>query len=215
MAKVEEPQFDILFKLLLVGDSGVGKSSLLIKFTDGVYSDNRSATIGVDFKIKTLNINGKIVKLQIWDTAGQERFRTITSSYYRGAHGIILVYDVTSRQTLLNLKQWLSEVDKNAKSGVKKILVGNKADLKRGVPKEQAEEFAKSLHVELIETSAKDSLNVDNAFFSICKQLVEAEQPNKERIDTNDPVARANAANTNLINLNNNSKHKHKTDCSC
>lgn len=213
-AKVEEPQFDILFKLLLIGDSGVGKSSLLLRFADGVYVDNQSATIGVDFKIKTLEIGGKVVKLQIWDTAGQERFRTITSSYYRGAHGIILVYDITSKESFSNLRQWISEVDKNAKKDAKKILVGNKYDLKRDVTIQAAEDLARSLHVSLIETSAKDATNVENVFITICTQLMNTSD-SEEEIDNNDPVARANAKNVNLVDLNNNSKQKHKLDCSC
>uniref|UniRef100_A0A7N4V4I6 Uncharacterized protein n=1 Tax=Sarcophilus harrisii TaxID=9305 RepID=A0A7N4V4I6_SARHA len=102
---------DYLFKLLLIGDSGVGKSCLLLRFADNKYSDDYACTIGVDFKIRTIQLNGKIVKLQIWDTAGQERFHTITSSYYRGAHGVILVYDVSSLESFVNVKQWLVEVE--------------------------------------------------------------------------------------------------------
>ena len=100
-------EYDYLFKIVLVGDSGVGKSSLVLKYTDDVYNDNFISTIGVDFKIHTININGKQVKLQIWDTAGQERFKSITASYYKGAHCIIFVYDITDSQSFLNLKKWI------------------------------------------------------------------------------------------------------------
>ena len=103
------PDYDYLFKLLLIGDSGVGKSCLLLRFADDTYTESYISTIGVDFKIRTIELEGKTVKLQIWDTAGQERFRTITSSYYRGAHGIIVVYDVTDESTFANVKQWLQE----------------------------------------------------------------------------------------------------------
>ena len=101
-------EYDYLFKLLIIGDSGVGKSCLLLRFADGTYTDSYISTIGVDFKIHTVNLDGKIIKLQIWDTAGQERFRTITSSYYRGAHGIIVVYDVTDQDTFSKLLSTMS-----------------------------------------------------------------------------------------------------------
>uniref|UniRef100_A0A452XJS4 Uncharacterized protein n=1 Tax=Aegilops tauschii subsp. strangulata TaxID=200361 RepID=A0A452XJS4_AEGTS len=125
----KDKKSDYLFKLLLIGDSSVGKSCLLLRFADDAYVDTYISTIGVDFKIRTVELDGKSVKLQIWDTAGQERFRTITSSYYRGAHGIIIVYDVTDRESFNNVKQWLSEIDRYASDSVCKLLVGNKCDL--------------------------------------------------------------------------------------
>jgi len=122
-------EHDYFFKILLIGDSGVGKSCLLLRFADDSWTDTHISTIGVDFKIKTLNIDGKTIKLQIWDTAGQERFRTITSSYYRGAQGIILVYDCTDQESFANVKQWMGEIDRYACENVNKLLVGNKTDL--------------------------------------------------------------------------------------
>ncbi|KAL8554034.1 hypothetical protein ACS0TY_002317 [Phlomoides rotata] len=122
-------EYDYLFKLLLIGDSSVGKSCLLLRFADDSYVDSYISTIGVDFKIRTVELDGKTIKLQIWDTAGQERFRTITSSYYRGAHGIIIVYDVTEMESFNNVKQWLNEIDRYANDSVCKLLVGNKCDL--------------------------------------------------------------------------------------
>jgi len=160
------PEYDYLFKLLLIGDSGVGKSCLLLRFADDTYTESYISTIGVDFKIRTIDLDGKTVKLQIWDTAGQERFRTITSSYYRGAHGIIIVYDVTDKESFNNVKHWISEIDKYAADGVNKLLVGNKCDLasKKVVAYDEAKELADSLGVRFMETSAKNAHNVEQAF---------------------------------------------------
>ncbi|KAI8325153.1 GTP-binding protein ypt1 [Martensiomyces pterosporus] len=167
------PEYDYLFKLLLIGDSGVGKSCLLLRFADDTYTESYISTIGVDFKIRTIELEGKTVKLQIWDTAGQERFRTITSSYYRGAHGIIVVYDVTDNETFGNVKQWLQEIDRYASEGVNKLLVGNKCDLAdaRQVDYTAAKEFADGLSISFLETSAKDSTNVEQAFLTMAKQI--------------------------------------------
>jgi len=166
-------EYDYLFKLLLIGDSGVGKSCLLLRFADDTYTESYISTIGVDFKIRTIELEGKTVKLQIWDTAGQERFRTITSSYYRGAHGIIVVYDVTDNETFTNVKQWLQEIDRYASEGVNKLLVGNKSDLtsKKVVEYTVAKEFADQLNVPFLETSAKNATNVEQAFLTMAKQI--------------------------------------------
>lgn len=167
------PEYDFLFKLLLIGDSGVGKSCLLLRFADDTYTESYISTIGVDFKIRTIELDGKTIKLQIWDTAGQERFRTITSSYYRGAHGIIVVFDVTDLESFNNVKQWLHEIDRYASENVNKLLVGNKCDLtsKRAVTTEQAKEFADSLGIEYLETSAKNATNVEKAFTTMAAQI--------------------------------------------
>jgi len=167
------PEYDYLFKLLLIGDSGVGKSCLLLRFADDTYTESYISTIGVDFKIRTIELDGKTIKLQIWDTAGQERFRTITSSYYRGAHGIIVVYDVTDQESFANVKQWLHEIDRYACENVNKLLVGNKSDLssKRVVAYDTAKEFADNLGIEFLETSAKNADNVEQAFMTMAAQI--------------------------------------------
>jgi len=167
------PEYDYLFKLLLIGDSGVGKSCLLLRFADDTYTESYISTIGVDFKIRTIDIGGKTIKLQIWDTAGQERFRTITSSYYRGAHGIIVVYDITDQVSFNNVKQWLQEIDRYACENVNKLLVGNKSDLvsKRAVETATAKSFADELRIPFLETSAKNATNVEQAFLTMATEI--------------------------------------------
>lgn len=166
-------EFDYLFKLLLIGDSSVGKSCFLLRFADDAYVDSYISTIGVDFKIRTLEMDGKTIKLQIWDTAGQERFRTITSSYYRGAHGIIIVYDITDMESFNNVKQWLSEIDKYANDSVCKLLVGNNCDLaeSRVVDTAVAQAYADEIGIPFLETSAKESINVEEAFLAMSSAI--------------------------------------------
>ncbi|XP_051995366.1 ras-related protein Rab-35-like isoform X2 [Xyrauchen texanus] len=137
-----------LFKLLIIGDSNVGKSSLLLRFADNSFSGSYITTIGVDFKIRTVEIDGERVKLQIWDTAGQERFRTITSTYYRNTHGVIIVYDVTNPESFINVKRWLNEISQNC-DNVCKILVGNKNDdpSKKLVDAQDALRFGESVNM--------------------------------------------------------------------
>jgi len=169
------PEYDYLFKLLLIGDSGVGKSCLLLRFADDTYTESYISTIGVDFKIRTIEQGGKTIKLQIWDTAGQERFRTITSSYYRGAHGIIIVYDVTDQESFNNVKQWMQEIDRYGTDNVRKLLVGNKCDLEtsRVVSFEDGQNFAESIGIPFAETSAKNGIAVEEAFNQMAAEIKE------------------------------------------
>jgi Ras-related protein Rab-1A len=153
---------------------------MLYRFTDDVFSESFISTIGVDFKIKTININDSRCKLQIWDTAGQERFKTITSSYYRGAHGIILVYDVTNEASFKNLTKWLTEIDRYTDNKVIKIIVGNKIDSNDNVcvTYEQGEEFAKFANLELFYVSAKNNVNIDTVFVRLC-EIIKSNSINK------------------------------------
>uniref|UniRef100_A0A674BS74 Ras-related protein Rab-35 n=1 Tax=Salmo trutta TaxID=8032 RepID=A0A674BS74_SALTR len=157
--------YNHLFKLLIIGDSNVGKSSLLLRFADNSFSGSYITTIGVDFKIRTVDIDGERVKLQIWDTAGQERFRTITSTYYRNTHGVIIVYDVTNPESFVNVKRWLNEITQNC-DNVCKILVGNKNDdpSKKQVDSHDAMRFGESVGVRVFETSAKENINVEESW---------------------------------------------------
>jgi len=178
--------YDHLFKLLIIGDSGVGKSSLLVRFADNQFSGNYITTIGVDFKIRTIELNGERVKLQIWDTAGQERFRTITSTYYRGTHGVIVVYDVASGDSFANVKRWLHEINQNC-DDVNRILVGNKCDDpdRRVVLKEDATRFSNQMGIQLFETSAKENINVEEMFRAITNLVLSSKKAQRETLGDN------------------------------
>ena len=175
------PEYDYLFKILVIGDSGVGKSCLLLRFSDDKFNESYISTIGVDFRIKTVNFEDSTAKLQIWDTAGQERFRTITSSYYRGAHGIIVVYDITDEKSFKSVEMWLGEISKYANEGVAKMIVANKSDMEesRAVSVEKGSELAKKLQVPFIETSAKASINVEKAFLLMAEEIKKTSKTRK------------------------------------
>jgi len=171
----KDEDYDFLFKVVLIGDSGVGKSNLLSRFTRNDFSAESKSTIGVEFATRTINVESKVVKAQIWDTAGQEKYRAITSAYYRGAVGALLVYDITRTPTFEHLERWLSELLDHADKDIRVMLVGNKSDLRhmRTVTTEQATEFAQKHKLSFIETSALDQTNVEQAFTDILKQIYE------------------------------------------
>ena len=183
--------FDLLFKVLLIGDSGTGKSCLLIRFADDQFSDNYISTIGVDFKIKTITVDGKTVKMQVWDTAGQERFRTITASYYRGSNGIILVYDVTNRDSFDHVSYWMQEVDRLAATDVCRLIVGNKSDLtdKRVVSTQEGEALAQQYGISFLETSARDNTNVDEMFTAMAKAMRKKQGVTTDEDAGHNPIA--------------------------
>ena len=154
-------------------DQSVGKTSIISRFMYDKFDNSYQATIGIDFLSKTMYLEDRTVRLQLWDTAGQERFRTITSSYYRGAHGIIVVFDVTDQESFNNVKQWLNEIDRYANESVNKLLVGNKCDLedKRVVEEATAKAFAEEIGIPYIETSAKNATNVEEAFMTMAAEI--------------------------------------------
>ncbi|KAL1114774.1 hypothetical protein AAG570_007598 [Ranatra chinensis] len=170
-----EDAFDFLFKIVLIGDCGAGKTCVVQRFKTGNFVERHGNTIGVDFSMKTVSIDSKKVKLQIWDTAGQERFRTITQSYYRSANGVIIVYDITKKSTFLNLHRWIEEVRRYTASNVLLILVGNKCDLESLREVEFSEVQAMCEYVPeilyVMEASAKDNTNIEDAFMGLATEL--------------------------------------------
>eukprot|EP01138_Halocafeteria_seosinensis_P016515 gb/GECG01016846.1/.p1 GENE.gb/GECG01016846.1/~~gb/GECG01016846.1/.p1 ORF type:complete len:212 (+),score=25.86 gb/GECG01016846.1/:1-636(+) len=170
--------YEHLFKVLLIGDAGVGKSSILLRFSGDEFDAMQQPTIGVDFKVSMMNVDDKRVKATIWDTAGQERFRTLTSSYYRGAHGIVFVYDVTRPETLENLGHWLEEVKLYCRDGGKnvvKLLVGNKVDIgaERQVSSSEGQSWARSHGMLFIEASAKTKQGIQSVFDELMRKIIE------------------------------------------
>ncbi|KAJ5493421.1 Ras-related protein Rab-11B [Penicillium diatomitis] len=160
-------------ELVLIGDSGVGKSNLLSRFTRNEFNLDSKSTIGVEFATRSIQVDSKTIKAQIWDTAGQERYRAITSAYYRGAVGALLVYDISKHQTYDNVNRWLKELRDHADSNIVIMLVGNKSDLRhlRAVPTEEAKQFASENNLSFIETSALDASNVELAFQNILTEI--------------------------------------------
>jgi small GTP-binding protein len=171
-------KYDHLFKLLIIGESGVGKTCLLLRFTDDSFTANHLTTIGIDFKIKIINLEEKQIKLQVWDTAGQERFRTITKTYYKGAHGIILTYDVTDENSFKNIRNWVKQIEQNAQSNVCKVLVGNKCDREdRKISYEEGAKLASEFKMQFFETSAKSNYNVNETFTFLTKEILNTSDP--------------------------------------
>ncbi|XP_047332227.1 ras-related protein RABA1f-like [Impatiens glandulifera] len=168
-----DDDYDYLFKVVLIGDSGVGKSNLLSRFSRNEFSLESKSTIGVEFATRSIQVDDKIVKAQIWDTAGQERYRAITSAYYRGAVGALVVYDVTRHVTFENVARWLKELRDHTDTNIVIMLVGNKADLRhlRAVSSEDAKAFVEREKTFFMETSALEALNVEDAFTEVLTKI--------------------------------------------
>ncbi|XP_043276818.1 ras-related protein Rab-43 [Venturia canescens] len=187
-----EDNFDYLFKIVLIGDCSTGKTCVVQRFRSGTFIERHGTTIGVDFSMKTVLVDGKRVKLQIWDTAGHEKFRTITQSYYRSANGIIVVYDITKRSSFLSLQRWIEEVRRYTSSHVVLILVGNKCDLEglREVEKEEAQAVCKCLPeiLHVVETSAKENTNIDTIFYCMASELKKRHENRQLKVNDEDVV---------------------------
>ena len=171
------------YKILILGDSKVGKSCFLTRYADKTYQEDYLSTIGMDYKIKNYELeNGNIIRLYIWDTAGQDRFRSITSNYYKGADGIILIYDITKQETFNNVRNWITSIKEEAPAKVVLILVGNKVDdeKNRTVPQSEGEKIADEYNLPFLECSAKSDINVTETFDVLIKKIVEINPKNKQ-----------------------------------
>ncbi|CAG9585666.1 unnamed protein product [Danaus chrysippus] len=186
----QEDKYDVFGKVMLLGDSGVGKTCMLVRFRDGTFlAGNYISTVGIDFRNKVVTVDGIKVKLQIWDTAGQERFRSVTHAYYRDAHALLLLYDVTNKTSFDNIRAWLGEIREYAQDDVVIMLLGNKSDsgLERAVRREEGQRLAREYQVAFMETSAKTGLNVEAAFSHVARSLVAKANP----VDTSRLAVRA------------------------
>jgi len=204
---------DYLFKIVLVGDSNVGKSSLLLRFTDNIFrqEEDSNSTTAVDTKSRLFPdlVKDKVVKVNLWDTAGQERFRTITQGFYRGSSGVLLVFDIMSQSSFEHLQDWMGDIKKYTTNSIPVVIVGNKSDLAdtRVVSREEAESYAASQNILYIETSAKDGKNVEQAFLSLINRILEY---NKIVSLSNSSGSTSSTSNSNNNNNNSNNNSNGK-----
>ena len=199
---MKKESYDLLFKLILIGDSCVGKSNILSKYLKNEFDPNSRATVGVEFGTKNILINNKKIKIQIWDTAGQERYRSITSAYYKGAKGALIVYDITRRTSFDNIDKWISDLKLNGDKNICIIILGNKSDLadKREVTKEEGIKKSEMFKTAFLETSALNGDNIGKAFEEIIGQIT---QNNKNFFEDNDKKDMDKGINLNEIDKNN------------
>ena len=202
-------EYDIIIKLVIIGDASVGKTNILSKYLNNEFDENSKATIGVEFSLKTFEIDHNTIKVQIWDTAGQERYRSITSAYYKGAKGALLVYDISRKETFENIDNWVADLKENGESDMTTVLIGNKSDLEgeRKVSKEDGELKAKQYGMAFLETSAKNGDNIEKAFVDLIEELYKT---NRSRIKNNTRVINRDDG----IDLNkDDNAHKNKKGC--
>ncbi|CAD8198123.1 unnamed protein product [Paramecium pentaurelia] len=174
LVKKSKDTYDLLIKVLLIGNSGVGKTQILLRYTENQFKTSFLSTIGIDFKIKKISVDEKVIKMQIWDTAGQERYQTITQTYYKGAMGIILVFAVNDQESFHDIEKWMNQIKQHASDNIIKVLIGNKTDLPdRCITYEQAMKMAQKYNIPYFETSAKEGTNINDTFQQIAKQIKE------------------------------------------
>ena len=186
----------------MIGDTSVGKSCLLTRFADDQFTDNYVTTIGVDFRFKTMIVMDKIVKVQVWDTAGQERYRSITNAYYRGAEGILVVFDLTNKESFNNIQNWIKEVTIYTGEDVIFMCLGNKSDLKKEISKSSIDDFKKKTNLEIFNVSAKSGDGVEDAFKHIIELLIKKNMEKK-------------GINSINLNSNNNNINEKKNESCC
>ena len=197
--------YDEKCQLLIIGDSTVGKTSILSRFTEGTFSPNYLATVGLDFFTKDEYFNNKIVRIKIWDTAGQERYKALTQGFFRNAHGILIVYDVTNSETFDNLKYWVQSIHTHLgeKGNVKVIIIGNKIDLKREIKKEDAQKYAEENGYKYFETSALSGEGIEESIKYLVQQVLESQAKNQE------------ATNNDKIRISKDDNKKEEKKCNC
>ena len=209
---MDKESYDFLFKLILIGDSSVGKSNILLKYLKGEFDPNSKATVGVEFGTKNIEIKNKKVKIQIWDTAGQERYRSITSAYYKGAKGAFIVYDITRKNTFDNIDKWISDLKTNGDKNIAIVLIGNKSDLedKREVSNEDGIKKSEEFKIAFMETSALNGDNLNNAFDELLEQIY---QNNCANVEQEKEVEIDKGVNLNEENNENNENNEKKKCC--
>ena len=197
---IDDDSYDLLYKIIIIGDSNVGKSNILSRYTKDQFQGNSKATVGVELGTKFVKIEGVGAKLQIWDTAGQERYRSLTSSYYKGCHGCFIVYDITNEASFHSISTWYEQAVKEAGKDISIILVGNKCDLEneRKVSKEQGEEKAKTMNASFFETSALSKVNIDDIFNEIVNNIFQRTKGQKNDDDDDIEIINENEKAINL-----------------
>ena len=206
-----EIKYEHLYKIIIIGDTSVGKSNILSRYVKNEFSENQKSTVGVELGIKFLKTQGINTKIQIWDTAGQERYRSITSSYYKGSHGCFIVYDITNESSFESVERWYEHVQKETSKDISIILVGNKCDLEneRKVSKEKGEEKAKNLKCAFFETSALSNINIDKIFEALSNNIYEKTGGNKNEEDIDIEFD----GNNKGVNLNKDNNDAKKIKC--
>jgi small GTP-binding protein len=217
MNEEEDSSYEIIFKTLLIGDANVGKSNLLLRYVKNEFVPDMKSTVGVEFGSKILKIFGINIKVQIWDTAGQERYRSVTSSYYKGSKGVLIVYDISNYNSFESVDRWINEFRMKSDENSAIVLVGNKNDNEelRKVTIEEGEEKAKKYNLGFFETSAKDGKNVDEAFKCLFEKVVENYKKNKEKTEKKGELLQndENGENINLDFSNQDLNEKKKNRC--